>query len=86
MVLQMYTIHLTNGDKVVASEPYDLTGPECLIYKFFDAEDNEGFCIGDDFEGYHYFKAKDIVQICTADVKKVDDADWDLEQKMLNRA
>ena len=85
MVLQMYTIHLINGDMITASEPYDLTGPECLIEKYFDSEDDPGFCIGDDFEGYHYFKAKDIVQICTAGVKKVDDADWDFAQKLLNR-
>ena len=85
MVLQMYTIHLTNGEQIIASEPYDLTGPECLIDKYFASDDNTSFCVGDDFEGYHYFKGKDIVQICTGGVKKVDDIDWKIACKMLNR-
>ena len=76
MTVQQYLIHLTNGDRVLVSEPYDLTGPDTLIGTYQRGGPDTLFCIGDSLEGFHYFKGKDIVQICTADVREIGAADW----------
>ena len=76
MVLQKYKIFLTNGRVLEATEPFDLQGPKTLISMYEKTESNTLFCIGDDLTGFHYFKGKDIVEICTAGVEKIDEEDW----------
>ena len=77
MVLQDYLIHLRNGEKVNVMEPYNLTGPKALINRYQYANPESVFCVGDPATGFHYFKAKDIVQITTLDVREVEDKDWE---------
>ena len=73
MVIQEYVIKLTSGEKVIASEPFDMTGPKTLINRYEKAAPETVFRIGDSINGVCYFKAKDIVSIRTGDVKEVSD-------------
>ena len=81
MVLQDYLIHLRNGEKISVMEPYDLTGPKALINRYQYANPEAVFCVGDPMTGFHYFKAKDIVQISTLDVREVADKAWEFMVK-----
>lgn len=78
MVIQEYVINLTNGEKVIASEPFDLTGPKTLISQYEKAAPETVFRVGDSMSGICYFKAKDIVSIRTGDVKEVSDGTFQL--------
>ena len=76
MIIQEYIISLCNGEKVIASEPYDLEGPKTVLNRFQKALPATMFSVGDALNGFCYFKAKDIVSIRTGDVKEVSDGAW----------
>ena len=76
MIIQEYIISLSNGEKVIASEPFDLEGPKTVLNRFQKATPASMFSVGDAMNGFCYFKAKDIVSIRTGDVKEVNDRVW----------
>lgn len=82
MVVQEYIICLSNGDTVTALEPFDMEGPETLISQYGNAKPDKFFCVGNAIEGFHYFRARNIVQIYTGDVKEVNSSIYGLEQIM----
>ena len=75
MYIQQYIIHLTNGDKIITSEPLDIAKPDKLIENYRKADPDTMFCVEDSVEGIHYFKGKDIVQIRYAGIRNVNDDD-----------
>jgi len=78
MVIQQYSISLSNGEKVIASEPFDLKGPKTVLSRIQNATPETMFSVGDVMDGFCYFKAKDVVSIRTGDVKEINDGVWAL--------
>ena len=76
MTIQEYIISLSNGEKVIASEPFDLKGPHTVVTRYKTASPETVFCVGDAVNGFSYFKVKDIVTIRTGDVKEIHDRVW----------
>lgn len=82
MLIQEYLIHLTNGNVLVASEPYALKGPQSLISRFENAKPESMFCVGDALTGFSYFPARSIVYINTGDVREIDDKTYNFMERM----
>jgi hypothetical protein len=71
MAIQIYHIHLLNGEVIEAREEYDLPWKEGLIAKYQQAKEDDMFEIGDALLGFSYILKKSILYISTAGVKKV---------------
>ena len=41
MALQLYNVHLVNGDVLQVGEDYDLRGPQTIVNRFYKAGDND---------------------------------------------
>ena len=80
MIVQEYIIRLTNGDTITAIEPFDMKGPMTLITQYRNANPDKFFCVGNSIEGFHYFQAKDIVQIYTGEVKEANFSVYDMKR------
>lgn len=68
MILQIYRIHLINGDVIDTAEDYELPFEKGLIAKFSNTDDNTIFTIGDGVSGFCYIPKKSILYISTGDV------------------
>ena len=67
MAVQLYNVHLTNGEMLQVGEDYDLQGPKTIINRFCKAEDNDVLVFDTLFTSF-YVPRKNIVFIATADV------------------
>lgn len=67
MSVQLYNVHLVNGDVLEVGEDYDLQGPRTIVNRFSKAEDNDVLVFDTLFTSY-YVPRKNIVFIATADV------------------
>jgi hypothetical protein len=68
MAIQIYHIHLLNGEVIEAREEYDLPWEEGLIAKYQQAKDDEMFEIGGPLFGCCYILKKSILYISTGGV------------------
>ena len=67
MSVQLYNVHLVNGDVLQVGEDYDLQGPKTIVNRFCKAEDNDVLVCDTLFTSF-YVPRKNIVFIATADV------------------
>ena len=67
MSVQLYNVHLVNGDVLEVGEDYDLQGPRTIVNRFSKAEDNDVLVFDTLFTSF-YVPRKNIVFIATADV------------------
>ena len=82
MFIQEYLIHLSNGDVLVATEPLDLKGPQCLLSRYEKAEPDYMFCIGDAMTGFAYFPTRSITYISSGAVREIDEESYKLAERM----
>jgi hypothetical protein len=68
MAIQIYHIHLLNGEVIEAREEYDLPWEEGLIAKYQQAKDDEMFEIGGPLVECCYILKKSILYISTCGV------------------
>lgn len=67
MTVQLYNIHLTNGEVLQAGEDYDLHGAHTIVNRFYKAGDNDILEFQTPFTSM-YVPRKHILFIATADV------------------
>ena len=67
MAVQLYNVHLTNGEMLQVGEDYDLKGPQTIVNRLCKAEDNDVLKFDTLFTSF-YVSRKNIVFIATADV------------------
>lgn len=67
MSVQLYNVHLVNGDVLEVGDDYDLQGPRTIVNRFCKAEDNDVLVFDTLFASF-YVPRKNIVFIATADV------------------
>ena len=67
MSIQLYNVHLVNGDVLQVEEDYDLRGPRTILNRFHQAEENEILEFRTPFTSM-YVPRKNILFIATADV------------------
>ena len=82
MFIQEYLVHLSNGDVVIVSEPYDLRGPQSLISQYETAKPDSMFCVGDGMTGFSYFPMRNITYISTGAVRKITEETYRLTERM----
>jgi hypothetical protein len=68
MSIQIYHIHLLNGEVIEVRENYDLPWEQGLIAKYEKAKDNEMFEIGGPLMECCYILKKSILYISTGGV------------------
>ena len=56
--VQMYNLHLINGDVIPVPEDFDLTGKKTLLYWFSHEDVNEILKVGNQFLGFCYVPKK----------------------------
>ena len=67
MSVQLYNVHLVNGDVLQVGEDYDLQGPKTIVNRFCKAEDNDVLEFDTLFTSF-YVPRKSILFIATSDV------------------
>ena len=67
MTVQLYNIHLTNGEVLQVGEDYDLHGAQTIVNRFYKAGDNDILEFQTPFTSM-YVPRKHILFIATADV------------------
>lgn len=67
--IQIYNLHLINGDIIQAAEDYELKGSKTMDSIFQRANDDDIFLIVDLILGSCYVPKKNIVYITTGDVR-----------------
>ncbi len=67
--IQIYNLHLINGDIIQAAEDYELKGSKTMDSIFQRANDDDIFLIVDLLLGSCYVPKKNIVYITTGDVR-----------------
>lgn len=67
MALQLYNVHLVNGDVLQVGEDYDLRGPQTIVNRFYKAGDNDILEFRTPFTSM-YVPRKSILFVATADV------------------
>ena len=72
MSLQIYKIHLINGEVIDIAEDYDLSDKEGIVYRFRHAKETECIHLGDCISGFLYIPKRSILYISTGDVKVTD--------------
>ena len=65
--VQLYNIHLTNGEVLQVGEDYDLHGAQTIVNRFYKAGDNDILEFQTPFTSM-YVPRKHILFIATADV------------------
>lgn len=71
--VQVYLLHLTNGDVVEAAEGISLTGNDTIVSHFLDEANKAPFKVGDAISGLTYIPKSSIVYISTGEVREVVD-------------
>lgn len=67
--IQIYNLHLANGEAIQAAEDYELKGKKTIVSLFQKADDEDIFVITDLLFGSCYVPKKNIVCITTGDVR-----------------
>lgn len=67
--IQIYNLHLVNGEVIQAAEDYELKGKKSIVSLFQKADDEDIFVITDLLLGSCYVPKKNIVCITTGDVR-----------------
>ena len=67
MSVQLYNVHLTNGEVLNVGEDYDLKGPNTIVERFFSAKDSDILTYMTPFTTM-YVPKKNILFIATDDV------------------
>ena len=67
--IQIYHLHLANGEIVQAAEDYKLKGKNTIVNLFQRANDEDIFFITDLLLGSCYIPKKNILYITTGDVR-----------------
>lgn len=67
--IQIYNLHLVNGDIIPAAEDYELKGNKTIESIFQRANDDDIFLIVDMLLGSCYIPKKNILYITTGDVR-----------------
>jgi len=70
MVVQEYILHLTNGDNIVATEPYEMEGSKTIVNRFVASRKNPDMMlrVGDPVIGMSYIPWSNVVYIETGNV------------------
>lgn len=67
--IQIYNLHLINGDVIPMAEAFDLKGKKTMVSRFQELDDEDMLCITDLLLGSCYIKKKHILYITTGDVR-----------------
>ena len=67
--IQIYNLHLVNGEVIQAAEDYELKGKKTIVSLFQKADDEDIFVITDLLLGSCYDPKKNIFCITTGDVR-----------------
>lgn len=73
--IQIYHLHLANGEVVQAAEDYKLKGKKTIVSLFQRAKDEDIFLITDLLLGSCYIPKKKIVYISTGEVRVNEECD-----------
>ncbi len=84
--VQMYNLHLINGDVIPVPEDFDLTGKKTLLYWFSHEDANEIYKVGNQFLGFCYVPRKSVVYISTGDVEEQVCFSDEMMKRMQNHA
>lgn len=75
--VQVYILHLLDGNTVKVKEEYDLPWEKGFIHLFEQAEESRIFIVNNDLN-IIYIPKRSIVSISTGNVEKIDKETWQL--------
>ena len=67
--IQIYNLHLINGETIQAAEDYELKGKKTIVSLFQKADDEDIFVITDLLFGSCYVPKKNISYVTTGEVR-----------------